>query len=167
MDAQTENSKEKLASEGRDITLNKCLDILRQHESVKSTMQRIGGDGREEASLNAAYRSRDPTRQSQKNGGKQRQQHSQQKKKCTWCGGERHKREDCPAKDASCDFCNKKGHFQRACKIKKMAPLHVKSDEDDSDESSQYDMDAVTINKVKTKAREVFCPCRIPRTKYN
>ena len=114
--------KDRLASEGKDITLNKCLDILRQHESVKSTMQRICGDGREEASLNAAYRSRDPTRQSQKNGRKQRQQHSQQKKECTWCGGERHKREDCPAKDASCDFCNKKGHFQHPARLRRWHP---------------------------------------------
>ena len=43
-----------------------------------------------------------------------------------------------------------------------MAPLHIKSDEDDSDEISQYDMDAVTINNVKTKAREVFAHAEFP-----
>ena len=43
------------------------------------------------------------------------------KKPCKYCGDKRQceKRENCPAKDATCNFCKKKGHFEMACLKKK------------------------------------------------
>lgn len=35
---------------------------------------------------------------------------------CFFCGGGRHPRAKCPAKDAACKKCNKQGHFARVCK---------------------------------------------------
>ena len=35
--------------------------------------------------------------------------------KCTRCGREAHKRQQCPARDATCHKCNKKGHFGSQC----------------------------------------------------
>ena len=35
--------------------------------------------------------------------------------KCTHCGREAHKRQQCPARDATCHKCNKKGHFGSQC----------------------------------------------------
>ncbi|XP_066965888.1 uncharacterized protein [Macrobrachium rosenbergii] len=34
---------------------------------------------------------------------------------CYWCAGDRHPRNKCPAKDAECATCNKKGHFAKIC----------------------------------------------------
>ena len=34
------------------------------------------------------------------------------KSKCNFCGGSYHNRRDCPARDACCNNCNKKGHFR-------------------------------------------------------
>ena len=39
--------------------------------------------------------------------------------KCYFCGLSRHPRSACPAKDAVCKKCNKKGHYQRVCLSKK------------------------------------------------
>jgi len=36
--------------------------------------------------------------------------------KCFFCGYKRHPRDKCPAKDASCMNCGKKGHYARVCK---------------------------------------------------
>ena len=36
-------------------------------------------------------------------------------KSCYWCAGNRHPRDQCPAKDAKCSSCNKKGHFAKIC----------------------------------------------------
>ncbi|VDI32022.1 Hypothetical predicted protein [Mytilus galloprovincialis] len=38
------------------------------------------------------------------------------KQKCFFCGNNAHARRFCPAKDASCHNCSKKGHFSKVCK---------------------------------------------------
>ena len=42
--------------------------------------------------------------------------YSSQTTKCFFCGYARHPRSKCPAKDAQCNNCGKKGHFRRVCK---------------------------------------------------
>lgn len=38
--------------------------------------------------------------------------------KCLFCGFDRHPRFKCPAKDAVCNNCGKKGHFRKVCRSK-------------------------------------------------
>lgn len=38
------------------------------------------------------------------------------KKKCFFCGNQFHHRNICPAKDAACNSCVKKGHFSKVCR---------------------------------------------------
>ncbi|XP_055878884.1 uncharacterized protein LOC129925016 [Biomphalaria glabrata] len=38
--------------------------------------------------------------------------------KCYFCGGAIHSRSKCPAKDAICNKCGKKGHYKKVCKSK-------------------------------------------------
>ena len=165
--------KEKLMAEGKDVTVKRCLERLRQQEAVQTTMKRFG----EDVKITAAYRSHDPTKRSQKNGDKQRRKKPQGQgqasgtgsaewqKKCRWCAGGQHSRENCPAKEAKCDFCHKKGHYGKACRIKKKAKHQyavAASESDTSDNDAEYehtssfDMGAVTINNITTKAREVL-----------
>ena len=39
--------------------------------------------------------------------------------KCFFCGNDRHSRQNCPARNAICKNCEKKGHFQKVCLSKK------------------------------------------------
>ena len=39
---------------------------------------------------------------------------------CNYCGGRRHVRSLCPAKDAECHNCSKKGHFAKVCRSENM-----------------------------------------------
>ena len=41
------------------------------------------------------------------------------KSNCFFCGGPYHSRERCPAKEAECFNCQKKGHFSRVCRSRK------------------------------------------------
>ncbi|XP_077864282.1 uncharacterized protein LOC144349635 [Saccoglossus kowalevskii] len=34
---------------------------------------------------------------------------------CRWCGGQRHDRRICPARDSTCHKCQKSGHFKKVC----------------------------------------------------
>ena len=36
--------------------------------------------------------------------------------KCFFCGNARHPRAKCPARDAICNKCQKKGHFAKVCR---------------------------------------------------
>ena len=38
------------------------------------------------------------------------------KQKCYFCGFDRHPRNKCPAKDATCNLCSKTGHWARCCR---------------------------------------------------
>lgn len=40
------------------------------------------------------------------------------KRNCYFCGSNIHKRETCPAREATCNSCGKKGHYSRVCKSK-------------------------------------------------
>ena len=41
------------------------------------------------------------------------------KAKCFFCGGNRHNRQKCPAKDSICHNCGRTGHFAKVCQSKK------------------------------------------------
>ena len=110
--------KRKLIVKGKTVSVKECLDLLRRHEAVDVTMKRLG----ETCDVSAAY-SRDPSKYSQKRGSKtqgqsrshdhakQSQQDARKDKPCRWCGGDQHARSVCPANDAQCTFCKKKGTF--------------------------------------------------------
>ena len=104
----------------KDVTVKQCLEIMRQFEAVDATMRRFS----ESYQVSASYKSRDPTKGSQKNSARTKQ-HVQKSstykpfgsdnyKQCIWCGGSQHAREKCPAKDSQCNFCSKKTHFQKS-----------------------------------------------------
>ena len=71
-----------------------------------------------------------------------RKQHNQ-KKKCRNCGYDfPHKPETkCPAEGKTCNYCNKRNHFEAVCRSKVKQPKYVRTVEDsdsDSDISSNY-----------------------------
>jgi transposase InsO family protein len=175
----TTECKRKLMGKSKDVNVKTCLDVLRQYESVSTTMKHLSA-----VEVSAAY-TQDPTKRSQKNGSRQRRSqpqsssppnttptHSAQKTHCMFCGGDKHRREQCPARDAKCDFCRKKGHFQRSCFLKKKASAHSQNaiiDESDSEgheDSYQevYDMAYVSIKGIHSKSREVLSEVRFEKT---
>ena len=83
-----------------------------------------------------------------------------------------HSRDKCPAKDATCNFCKKQGHFERAClrrKARTGSKMHDKddkrlhnvnaSDPESSGYEDNYDLNPVIIDTVRSQnAHEVFAP---------
>ena len=95
------------------------------------------------------------------------------KKSCIWCNRDAHPRDKCPAKDATCTFCGKQGHFERAClqkkgidkstnlqaKSKHQLAVGVDPDEDSSEYEYDFDLSVVSMHAVDDqKSREVFAP---------
>ena len=107
-----------------ELTLEKAIHSVRQSESVKSQQSIVRGqdDASQPVNVDRIHKSR--PQKSQKNcqnlhgkAGKQPvSQGDTTNNVCKRCGKSPvHKRTQCPAKDAHCRKCKKKGHFQAVC----------------------------------------------------
>ena len=54
-------------------------------------------------------------KKSQKNHKQKPQASASSKDKYSFCGGDHHKRQFCPARNHTCGKCKKTGHFDRVC----------------------------------------------------
>ena len=168
--------KKKLMLKGKDLQLKDCLAIMRRFEAVEATMMKF--DKCNDAHVDASY-ARDPTAKSQRRGRREDQAKTpSNRKRCVWCQGEYHPRDKCPAKDATCHFCSKRGHFEGAClqKEKRQGPkdLHQNTvnassiDHDNSGYEDEYDLSPISVNTLEQgNTREVFAPVTFIREGHN
>ncbi|UYV75387.1 hypothetical protein LAZ67_13000081 [Cordylochernes scorpioides] len=124
------NLSEKLQLES-ELTLEKAIQIVRQSESVKNQQKEIRQDT-EDRNVDVIDRkgSRNGTkvRKTRMKGTKTYNYNfpknpqgcsSYEKRKCFRCGYcQGHSKEQCPAKDAICNKCRKKGHFAKDSEAK-------------------------------------------------
>ena len=68
-------------------------------------------------------RQKHPARSSAKKGKAKPQPQA----KCTRCGGPQHAKEKCPAKEAVCHCCEKKGHFSKQCYTKLVSEISTEN----------------------------------------
>ena len=114
-----------------ELTLEKAKKSIRQREAVQEQQQvlkRVGEPGNLEAVHSYAERKRQRSTQSQQGsghfgGGKGKQRQNSSSKKCTRCGKEQHARDKCPAKDATCHRCQRKGHYSAMCYAKTISTV--------------------------------------------
>ena len=126
-----------------ELTLEKVKKSIRQREAVHQQQQMLKGAG-EPSSLETLHYDR-RTKTGQRGSQQQRgtphggartkpspSPHSGTIKACTRCGKGPHPRDKCPAKDAVCHRCNRKGHYSATCYAKTVAVTAV-SGESSSD----------------------------------
>ena len=128
------------------LSLEKAVNTARQSESVHKQQEIVRGasapGSQKPSSVDAVrssrFRSRkkdnfkrkDDTKMSVKNAHKT---HKTQPHNCQRCGNAFHKRQICPARDATCHSCGAKGHFARLCKSKKLNEIEVVSSDGEYD----------------------------------
>ncbi|UYV64657.1 K02A2.6-like, partial [Cordylochernes scorpioides] len=124
------NLSEKLQLES-ELTLEKAIQIVRQSESVKNQQKEIRQDT-EKRNVDVIDRKggRNGTnfQKTRMKGTKTYNSNfpknpqgwsSNEKRKCIRCGYyPGHSKEQCPARDAICNKCRKKGHFAKVCHTK-------------------------------------------------
>ena len=116
-----------------ELTLEKAKKNIRQQEAVKEQQTILGGSNG--ANIDAIHHGRGRGGPRDRRAGKQ--QHgsnrsppkrggsidkqrlsSMSAKKCSRCGKESRMHNKCPAKDAVCHACQKKGHYSSQCRSK-------------------------------------------------
>ena len=95
----------------QDLTLQDAIKMARQNEARKENRDLMRGETEATSTINMV-RNKKPWA---KKRGKE--------DTCQWCGGQRHPRHQCPAKDLICLACNKKGHFKAVCRADKAAQV--------------------------------------------
>lgn len=112
-----------------DLTLEKAKKAVRQKEAVKEQHLQLRGDGtnKDPIVLDAVNGQRPPAKKGgakpgYRKGGNQNTSVGV-KPQCKRCGRERHPTDKCPAKNATCHKCNRKGHFSAQCFSKTTAAV--------------------------------------------
>ncbi|KAL5006376.1 hypothetical protein ScPMuIL_015182 [Solemya velum] len=128
-----------------DLTLEKCITQVRQKAAVKkqqsivrdeidisdknsqaASVNSIRQTGKKRGQYNKRFtakptiqkdqpRNRDNSLVSTSRMNSSSYGNGQNKKACSKCGNEPHQRSRCPARDATCHKCHKKGHYGKCC----------------------------------------------------
>ena len=102
-----------------ELTLEKAKTKIRQREAVREQQKALSAPPLNSADLEQLHSRRytTPANRGQRrpinirSGWKSQQKDIPPNKQCTRYGRKPHPREQCPAKDATCHRCNKKGHY--------------------------------------------------------
>ena len=161
----------------KKLTLNDAVEMARQAEARKNNRDVVRGQASTSTSSSTAvdyvkkqFKSKDKHSHSKggahnsnakrwsKEQSKNVTQQSQPKdssKTCPWCGNSPHFRRFCPAKDAVCVLCKKKGHFQSVCRKKNTGVHTVELSDDEYPFLGTIGDDADWTEKVDVNGQEV------------
>ena len=137
--------REKLISEGDDLTLEKCMNIARTHELSQKQLKSMnpGEDPNVYAVKSKNHpRQRSSWKQHYGKGHSQKPKHDTNAVKCMKCGYN-HAEKPCPAMGKKCRYCKKLNHFSKMCLARKQKHVRqrkgVNSLEDYEHDSSSSD----------------------------
>ncbi|CAI5681852.1 unnamed protein product [Oreochromis niloticus] len=148
--------REKLLSQGAELTLEKAIDIARSHELAKQQLRSMG-HSRGQETVHAIGRK--PHKQENETRSVKPKGHANVTlKTCSYCARQHTNKDICPAKGKQCAKCKKMNHFARACrsKLPSQAKAHLKSvhtvrenievtTEDTDEEQDCFYIDSITI----------------------
>ena len=132
------------------LDLEKAMKQIRQREAVKEHQSHLRGDGSkshpvvvDELRRNLRRGARKPHQQGRSSNKPGGAKPGVNERLCKRCGGKDHPRGgNCPAKDATCHRCNRKGHYSAQCFSKTAASVST-GDPEDSTVDTLF-LDAVT-----------------------
>ena len=98
------------------LDLEKAKTAIRQKESIHEQQTTLNSPT-SNPQLDALHPRRKQYQRQQPSSSRKRPPTDKRKanKQCTRCGKEPHSRDKCPAKDAECNKCHKRGHFGAQC----------------------------------------------------
>ena len=123
------------------LTLESAKKLIRQREAVHEQQRALkGGDSSVDAirpQRPAHSNPRNASRHHNRGNADDRRDHARSTRghtqfkqryshpggKCGRCGGEQHPRDKCPARDAQCHNCQRRGHFSTQCRRKTVSTL--------------------------------------------
>ena len=124
------------------LTLDKAKKTVRQQEAVG---EQLKGTVKDESSLDQLRQRKGFRKQWKAKKPSSTNPRVPTKSNCQRCGRGQHTREKCPAKEATCHTCQKKGHYSAQCFFKNVSELE-----------SGNDMDAAYLDTVSNSQNAVW-----------
>lgn len=122
----------------KDLTLAVTIETVRQSEEVASQVSMQGEATGVVHEVNKFNRNT-------KFRGKQRGGNEKGSGKCGKCGKERHSKDgNCPARESTCNTCNKVGHWSRVCRNKKAVSEVTEQQQSYPEQQQSYFLGAVS-----------------------
>ncbi|KAI5643531.1 gag-polyprotein putative aspartyl protease domain-containing protein [Phthorimaea operculella] len=146
-----ESMAEERLLEKSSSTLEETLNLAISLETAGNTSQLLTepGPSTSSATVNAAIpEARNLAISSTRQNSTHPSQPTQNKRRCFFCGGPVHQRLKCPARNADCQLCSKKGHFANACRSSSgqtQRAANVIITQDDDSQSELTDPQLLTI----------------------
>ena len=146
---------EKLQLEA-DLTLEKAITNAHQQESVKKQQKVVRA---EESSHNVdAVHSKQIRVKTDKSVSSNKQAHKQNPVTssdiCTRCGKRSHRgNQQCPARDAQCRKCHRRGHFPAMCRTKSVKTVTREDSEDKAFVGAVENSESLMIPTVSTETK--------------
>jgi transposase InsO family protein len=110
------------------LTLEKTVTLVRQAEQVRQQQAVLRGPALSDSNIDAI---KAPQQHKAKSYEPMSQGHNQHQKACGWCGmTQRHEQHQCPARNARCRNCGKRGHYDKVCRSRS---IHTVDEVDNTD----------------------------------
>lgn len=138
--------REKLLSNGPELTLEKAIDIARSHELSQAQLKAMANECQVHHKI-----VKPGARRGASNKPKDHQKN--QERACSTCGGNHSYTTECPAKGKQCMKCKKFNHYARVCKTKPQTQNRVRYknvhtvEEVDEDYDSELYVDTITAEE--------------------
>ena len=120
----------------KDLTLTKCLEMSRSFEATQARLTSMKTEAADVdfVKKRGDYKKKFQKRQQDKSSYKESKKNppAASTSTCPYCGKGTHPRKNCPASNATCYNCKRRGHFTQVCKSEKHA--HEVVDEADGEE---------------------------------
>ena len=134
------------------LTLQTAINKARQNESVKKQQEILRSGSTDPPA------SPEVDEVNEAKGKRDGRPHYPKKKKCMRCGStsENHSRQKCPARDATCVRCNKRGHFAKVClsapkKVNEIAAENAEEQNETDSEDDGFFLGAIGNKEEKMK----------------
>lgn len=157
--------REKLLSQGSELTLDKAIDIARSYELSQVQLKAMANDSHE---VHAIHRK--PGRPNfMKGASRHHDSPKTHENACSKCEGHHNKSTECPAKGKQCLKCRKFNHYAKVCKTKSHTPgrtahreIHT-VDEDYEDDGSALFIDTylLTVTTEKEDEESAYAAIRL------
>ena len=122
-----------------DLTLEKAVIQVRQAEAIKlqQPLLRSGSGAKPDTPVGVVQKGHRAKRKGSQNSVATDQRQPGNSKVCSRCGKyPAHDKQHCPARDATCRKCKKRGHFQAVCRTARVGGIQINMEKGEDLESA-------------------------------